>query len=145
MIVSGLPEAISGSIVERKEADREIVTEMASTIGIEGLDPEEVARIGRANTSGARILRFNCESTKEKFELLKKAKDLQNHPEFKSAIVNPDLTKSQRITNKALRDELNARRTAGESAFIVEKSRINIQALKRIFTSSCLTCYTNFA
>ena len=91
---------------------------MASTIGVGDLDPEEVTRIGRANSSGARLLRFKCESTIEKFDILKKAKDLRNHPEFKGVYINPDLTKSQRETHKALREKLKERRAAGEQVRI---------------------------
>ena len=120
LMVSGLPEPTTGSIRERKNADIQELTDLASTIGVDDLDlePEEVMRVGRSNASGPRLLRFKCESTNVKFDILKKAKDLRNHPELNGVYINPDLTKSQRATNKSLREELKRRRAEGERVYI---------------------------
>lgn len=120
LIVSGLSEPTTGSIRERTNADIRKLTDLASTLGVDDLDldHDEVMRIGRSNTSGPRLLRFKCESTNVKFDILKKAKDLRNHPELNGVYINPDLTKSQRATNKSLRGELKRRRAEGEQVYI---------------------------
>lgn len=68
---------------------------MVSSIVVVNLDLEEMTRVGR-NSTGARFLRFKCHSIYDKFYLLKRAKDLQNKPEYKEVYINPDLTKIQR-------------------------------------------------
>ena len=120
LTVSGLPEPTTGSIRERKNADVKELTDLASSLGFDDLDldTDEVMRVGRSNTSGPRLLRFKCVSTNVKFDILKKAKDLRNHPELKGVYINPDLTKSQRETNKSLREELKRRRAEGEQVYI---------------------------
>ena len=60
VIVSGIQESTRGSIEERKKADKEKVQNLASKIGISLDLPDDVTRIGRVNSTTARLLRVKC-------------------------------------------------------------------------------------
>jgi hypothetical protein len=118
LIITGLPEPKKGGVDERSTEDRLTVKELASTLGVDDLDPEEVARIGRISRDRPRLLRFKCCSVDEKLSLLRAAKDLRKHAAYRGVYINPDSTRLQRVKNKELRDELKRRREAGEEVII---------------------------
>ena len=127
LIVSGLQEKTQGSVEDRLAEDTHTLKQLASTIGVNDIDPEEVSRIGRISRDRPRLLRVKCNSLEEKISLLRMAKNLRKHTAYSGVYINPDLTRPQRVKNKELRDELKRRREAGEEVMIyrgrvIEKS-----------------------
>ena len=64
------------------------------------------------------------ENAETKMELLKMAPQLRHHERWKNIFVTPDLTREEREEGKKLRDELKARRQAGESNLMIRRGRI---------------------
>lgn len=90
---------------------------MVSSIVVVNLELEEMKWVGRDSTGGW-FLRLKCDSFYEKFDILKRAKDLRKQAEYKGMCINPTLTKIQREADKAIREEVKALKAAGEQAYI---------------------------
>lgn len=118
VIISGLREPPSGSPEERLQEDRKSVRALALRIGVESLEVMECSRIGPLTSQRPRLLRAKLSSFKMKSDLLRAAKNLRRHKDYQKVFINPDLTRIQRETDKALRMELKTRRGAGESVVI---------------------------
>ena len=140
LIISGLPEYTGTcnqleSAVERRSHDIKGLKTLAAEVGIDDLEPEEVVRIGRINSSRPRLLRFKCGTADVKFDLLKKSKNLRHNPTFGRVFINPDMTRFQREVNKKLREELKSRREAGEKV-IIHRGRVIREADVKVSSSS---------
>ena len=118
VIVTGVPEQSNGSAEQRKTADIEAVQSVAKSLGIENLELSEVSRLGQSNTNRPRLLRLRCKDCDTRRNLLRSARNLENHPEYGRVYINPDQTKIQREHSKTLRKELTDRLVNGEDVTI---------------------------
>ena len=87
---------------------------LAKDMGVVGQGQEAATRVKRAwriskptssTTTGPVLLVVEMESTEAKIEMLRKSKNLRNLPNYKDVYVNEDLTPSERITHRKLREE----------------------------------------
>lgn len=118
LIVSGIAEHSSGDVEERREKDAKMISLLAQEMGVEVLEPEEVSRIGRVNPAKPRLLRFKCEDSDARRQMLRNSKNLRKSERFQGTYINPDLTKNQRIRSAELRKEVKKRRESGENVGI---------------------------
>lgn len=125
LIISGMPEAASGTAAERKSKDLDSVMGLASQLGINDFIPTEASRIGSTTQAKPRLLRIKCKSQETKRELLVRARNLREYPAFRGVYINPDRTLMQREADRALRMELRKRREAGEHVSIRRGRIIN--------------------
>lgn len=119
LIVRGLPELQTGSLVERKAHDQEKVRELLHFLS---QDPSvagaNVTRIGRLRPNGHRLIKLEVSSEGTKRDLLRGAKRLKTSPSFAKVYISPDLTPQQQQIQKQLQQQLKVRRENGEDVFI---------------------------
>ena len=110
IIISNLPETLSGSVQDRKKDDRNLVQEVAKELDLLPFDIKEVQRIGKIDSKRPRLLCVTCSDESSKHNLLRSGKHLRNSRKFKHCYINPDMTLIQRENNRKLRKELNEKR-----------------------------------
>jgi hypothetical protein len=118
VIVSGLPEACSGTLEERCAQDRRSVESLIQKTGVRSFEFKNVSRIGALNSRRPRLLKFKCSSLEMKIALLRASRNLRRHADCESIYISPDLTRLQRERDRVLRTELRIRRQAGERVVI---------------------------
>lgn len=118
LIISGMIEATSGSVAERKLSDWESIEQIAASLGIQNIPASNVTRLGRPSGTASRLVRFKCSDKNIRAELLRNAKELRTMPNYSRIFISPDLTKIQLHEAKILRSELKRRREAGEQVII---------------------------
>ena len=86
--------------------------------------PPQPTRLGKQNERGtSRPIKIECETTEQKYMLLKRSKTLARHESTREIDIGPDLTKKERIAGKDLRDELKARRARGEESIFIRRKK----------------------
>ena len=123
IVISGLQESSASTLKEKVESDSKTIKSIAQNLGLRDFEPKEVSRIGKVNQSQPRLLRFKCSNLQEKTHLLKESKRLRSKTYFKDVYLNPDLTYSQRLKNKELREQLKRKRDAGED-FVIYRGQL---------------------
>lgn len=118
VVLSGIPEHLTGSVDDRSIKDNQIVGEIMKELGVAQMALEEIARVGPIRSTRPRILRCKCKKVEDKLSILKAARKLRNSVRFKSVYINADRTLQQRNVHKNLRMELQNRREAGEDVMI---------------------------
>ena len=81
-------------------------------------------RAGQKVPNRPRLLIVTLDSTEVKMELLKLSSELKNSENWHSLYINPDLTRKEREDGKKLRQELAARKSAGESNIYIRQGKI---------------------
>ena len=127
LIISGLPDDRAGSVEDRKQRDKALVSSLVQEIGHSEFVPVDMLRIGDLNTPSPRLLRVKCPSKERRTALLYDAKKLRFHQTFKKVFINPDLNRKQRESNKKLRAEVKRRREAGDTVFIRDGHLIELR------------------
>ena len=117
-MISGVPEQVEGTVVERRQHDEKVILQIAESLDISHIEVDEITRVGRINPNKPRLLRFKCLSKESRLQMLQRSRDLSKKPEFKDVFINPDLTRKQQEEGKRLREELRRRRLAGEQVII---------------------------
>jgi hypothetical protein len=128
LIISGVPEQVSGAVEERKRKEEEFVHGVCQHIGVEFKNISDSVRLGRqtlTHVNKPRLLRITCSSVEAKFEMLKKAISLRRSDEYKGIYINPDLTAKQQQEARDLRTELKVRRENGEDVIIRRGKIVN--------------------
>ena len=118
VMVLGIPEASSGSVEDRKIADKTMIEKIANALDIPDLAPEEITRIGKIDSSKPRLIRFKCKSDKKRSLLFSKARLLKRTSDFSAVYIFPDQTRIQRQLGKTLQKELSLRKQSGENVMI---------------------------
>ena len=134
LIVSGLPEETSGSLEYRNEKDSDKLKSLLAALNHNESAVLSNRRIGsRLDNSKPRLLRIQCSNREIKESILHKSKDLRKNDSFKNIYINPDLTKMERLKNKALREELRLRKNSGEDVLIHRGKVISKQEYNSVF------------
>jgi len=118
LVISGIPEQVTGSVEERREADIKAIEDVSRFLGFKDLVPMECSRIGNIRQARHRLLRFKCKTEDKKRSFLSAARNLRSSPDYKNVFVNPDETFVQRKRGREMRQELRRRREAGERVII---------------------------
>ena len=108
LIVRGVPA---------KGKDREEIKHILVTLEMteEFKQKPEPTRLGKSNDrTKSRLIKIECETTDQKYMMLKRSKALARQESTRDVYIGPDLTRKERLANKDLREELNAKRARGE-------------------------------
>ena len=81
-------------------------------------------RAGKKLPEKPRLLIVTLDSVEARVELTKMASQLRNSAEWHSLFINPDLTQKEREDGKKLRQELAARKSAGERNLYIRHGKI---------------------
>ena len=94
-------------------------------VGINEYYIENMVRIGKLNKNRPRPLLLTFENSKQKWEILKNAKNLRNHERMRKIGIAPDLTKKQREVENKLKEELDDRRRKGEKGLYIKGGKLH--------------------
>jgi len=128
LIISGLPEASSGSLDERKTHDLKELNSLAAELGMTNLSIKDTQRVGPTNKR-PRLLRIKLTDWKVKVELLRRAKVLRNSVRYRSCYISPDLTPLQRQNQKELQEQAKKMREEGHDV-IISKGKVILRSEK---------------
>ena len=117
LILFGVPEDSSGTLIERKEKDSSFCATLLTELGLDE-DFEHVQRIGKIKPGGVRPLRMKCKSVDQKYRILQSSKGIKDLPYYESVFINPDRTPMQLEEDKKLRAELKKQRLDGRDVII---------------------------
>jgi len=117
LILFGVPEESSGTLLERKEKDSLFCATLLTELGLDE-DFEHVQRIGKIKPGGVRPLRMKCKSVDQKYRILQSSKGIKDLPYYESVFINPDRTPMQLEEDKKLRAELKKQRLDGRDVII---------------------------
>ena len=81
LIISGVSEPSEGRLEERQQQDAVFCRELLRTLD-PNIEPKEVVRIGRGGSVKPRLIKVICNSAKDKFNILRRSKELRSHPKF---------------------------------------------------------------
>ena len=119
LIVRGVPE---------KGKDQEEIKHIIDTLEMtEELKqtPPQTIRLGKSNDrTKSRPIKIECETTDQKYMMLKRSKALARQESTRDVYIGPDLTRKERLANKDLGDELKARRARGEENIAIRRNEI---------------------
>ena len=118
LIVRGVPE---------KGKDQEEIKHIIYTLEIteEFKQTPQTTRLGKSNDrTKSRPIKIECETTDQKYMMLKRSKALVRQESTRDVYIGPDLTRKERLANKDLRDELKARRARGEENIAIRRNEI---------------------
>lgn len=119
LVISGVPEQTEGTVHSRSEADKQKVQVMLQDLcGISEPRISRIHRIGSQQQDKARLIRLVLENENDAKNILQKAKQLRDSPQYDRIFINPDLTPFQREIYKKLREELKRRRNSAEDVVI---------------------------
>ena len=134
LIVFGAPDATSGTIAERKEADKEQCCEIFQTIGLPNCSIKDVARIGRPKEDKKRLLRVTLTAEGDKIFILNHSMKLRRIPQFRNIFVKSDRTDFQRKIDFELRKELDSMKaTYPDKEFVIFKGKVIEKSLDQGF------------
>ena len=115
---------IKESNYENEERNADSDFEICSKIIYEELSVEDfriihMMRLGKNQSNGKpRPILIQLRSEREKWEILRKAKNLRNSRRFGIIYISRDMTLAERKADKVLREEMSSRREKGEDCFI---------------------------
>lgn len=130
LIISGISELTTGSIMEREEHDEEKFLEVVQELGLDWDRKLDVVRIGKVRHGRPRLLKVTVPDGGAKQEILRNAKKLRKSNSFRNVYINHDQTPMQQRESKILREELKVRRSRGEDVVIFKnqvKQRKDVQ------------------
>ena len=130
LVVHNLPEQEGGTMTERSERDIALFITMVKDVMKIRTSSSKSFRVGKRHNDRPRLLIVTLDNPACKQDILRNAPQLRNSTEFGNIYITPDLTQKEREANRKLREELTARRRAGEANLTIRGGRI-IQAAAR--------------
>ena len=129
LIVFGLTERSSGTLLERNEHDLLKLQEVLEEMKMPHIQVKNAQRIGKPRKDGKRLLKLQLTCPSDRQEILQHARKLK-HTEHSEIYINPDLTPRQQQNSRILRKELKERRAAGEQVSIFRGRIVSSEEMK---------------
>ena len=125
LVIYGLTENQEKDTKERQKYDEILTKQIISELELEELKFKTM-RIGKLAINKVRPIKIELEEESDKFRILKRAKNIRKTEiaKFKNIIITTDMTYKEREINKILREELKARRDAGEKNIKIKDGKI---------------------
>ena len=103
--------------------------EKIETIIYDGLEiretnVEEIFRIGKRENTRDRPIIVKFKNFKQKWDTIKKSKLLNRKEAFKTIRIYPDLTKTERIEERKLLEQLKKKKEEGEMDWTIRKGKL---------------------
>lgn len=124
IVVHNLPEATGNSAKEKIEKDVLLFQEMAKESFHLSVAVNKGFRVGKVMPNKARLFIITLDTTGVKHNLLRMAPQLKGTEKWSNIYITPDLTKAEREASRKLREQLAARRAAGETNITIRKGKI---------------------
>ena len=127
LVVHNLPESVGDSQANRFSKDIKCFQEMAKEVFKINVSISRSFRVGRANGDRDRLLIVTLDTPGAKHDILRVAPDLRNTEKWANIYITPDLTHTERVAARKVREELAARRKAGELNLTIRKGKIVVK------------------
>lgn len=114
IMLFGVKEAQGASGVERAAADRTYMTGIFSYLGVNPV-VSSLSRVGTAAAGKNRPLRVVLRTGEDVHAVMRKAKKLRDHDDYKGVYISQDQTPRQQQLYNNVKSQLMARRARGES------------------------------
>ena len=127
VMIHGLGEAESEDAETRKKYDEDIVTEILHVMKCDDVSVDSAVRFGKYELDkggNRRPMRLVAASEQQKDKILRMAKNLRRHAEYKNVYIHQDLTPKQREKRRQLVEEMKLRKQKGEEDLIIVGDRI---------------------
>ena len=124
IVVHNLPEATGNSAKEKIDMDILLFQEMVKESFHLNVAVSKGFRVGRVVLNKARLLIITLDTPGAKHDLLRLAPQLKGTDKWGNIYLTPDLTKAEREAARKLREQLAARRAAGEANITIRKGKI---------------------
>ena len=124
LVVHNLPEPDCSSASERSEMDMKAFQEVVGDTFKMRVAVSKCFRVGRTPQNKPRLLIVTLDTPGVKQDILRLAPQLRSSEKWGNIYITPDLTKSEREAARKIREELAARRAAGESNITIRRGRI---------------------
>lgn len=124
VVVHNLPEDPSQEHVERTKRDIQKFSEILRHELKLNVKVTRAFRAGKVQPGKHRLLIVSLDSVEAKIELLKLARQLRTSDNWSNLYISPDLPFKEREVNRKLREELKARKNAGETNLYIWKGKI---------------------
>ena len=124
LVVHNLPEPEGETFQERSAKDATLFTSMIKEVFKLSVAPLKSFRVGKKLQGKSRLLIVTLDGMSTKYDILKLAPQLRNSENYSNVYINPDMTQKEREQGKKLRDELVARRKAGELNITIRRGKI---------------------
>jgi hypothetical protein len=105
LIVSGLPAATGGTEDEKKADDKSRVDALVTALAEDPYIVENHKRINTSNNDKPSLIIIEFKDPVHAIQALKGAKNLRSIDKYNGVYVNKDMTQTERIIEKRLRDE----------------------------------------
>ena len=124
IVVHNLAEVHAETLADRSNQDIIHFQQLAKDAFRLNIRVSKCFRVGKAIEGRPRLLILTLESPDMKQDVLQLAPQLRNTEQWGNIYITPDLSKAEREIAKRLRDELRARKAAGEVNLIIRKGKI---------------------
>ena len=124
IVVHNLAEATGNSAKEKIDKDVLLFQEMVKESFHLNVAVSKGFRVGRVVPNKARLLIITLDTPGAKHDLLRLAPQLKGTDKWGNIYLTPDLTKAEREAARKLREQLAARRAAGEANITIRKGKI---------------------
>lgn len=124
IVIHNLPEAEGSTLQERIAKDISLFQELAKDTFRLNVSVGRGFRVGKAMPKKDRLLILTLDTPGVRQDLLRLAPELRKSVKWGKIYLTPDLTRVEREASRKLREELAARKAAGESNLTIRKGRI---------------------
>ena len=124
LVIHNLPELVEGTTGERAVHDVQLFQDMAKEAFNIRVAVAKSFRVGRAVANRDRLLIVTLETPGVKWDLLRLAPQLRGCEKWGNIYITPDLTPAEREAAKKVREELAARKKAGETNLTIRRGRV---------------------
>ena len=124
LVIHNLPEAAGVSKEDRAAHDLRLFQDLVKEMFQMSVAVARSFRVGRSVENRARLLIVTLETPGVKQDILRLAPQLRSSEKYGNIYITPDLTPAEREAAKKLRDELSARKKAGEVNITIRRGKI---------------------
>ena len=111
------------NISTEKELGEHIINNVLQLNNVNVVSAERIGNF-KEEDGFKRHLRVSLENKRSRNYILRNAKKLKDHADWKDVYISPDLTKKQQESERNLRDELIRRRQSGEQNIMIKNGKI---------------------
>ena len=124
VVIHNLPEGEGDTSQERLDKDIRLFKEVTKDVFKLNVSISKAYRVGKAMQAKPRLLIVTLDTPGAKGDLLRMAPQLRNSDKWGNIYITPDLTKAERDAARKVREELAARRAAGETNLTIRRGRV---------------------
>lgn len=125
LVIYNLQESNKTEPSQRYNEDREHIQKIfTQELLRDGFRVERIIRLGKKTEGNRRPTLVVMRSEEEKMDVLVNAKRMRHSTDYPKLYINKDLTVSERMKEKQLREQLREKRNKGETGYTIKKGKL---------------------